>query len=112
MGSPGQGSSAPGLFGRDRGWNVSIRRRRRNEAQDESGLAEQAVEDPTHLEPLPGMIEAFDAAIAEEQAFLQEGSEAGQRTPSVRSTRSRSSVAPRQLTGEVSFVTREVANEN
>lgn len=42
--SPGRGEEAPRLFGRDRGWNVSIRRRRRHESQEEVGLAEQGEE--------------------------------------------------------------------
>ena len=46
--SPGKDGETPRLFGRDRGWNVSIRRRRRHE-QSERMLAEQAEEHPTHL---------------------------------------------------------------
>ena len=43
VGSPGRGADVPKLFGRDRGWNVSIRRRRRNEGQG-NVLAEQGDE--------------------------------------------------------------------
>lgn len=81
---------------------MSIRRRRRHEDQEEEALAEHGLDtpNPAHLEPLPGMIEAMDAAIAEEEALLQ-GMDA-HRSPSNRSVRSRVSSAPRQLTGEVS----------
>lgn len=100
VGSPGQGSQGPSIFGRERSWNVSIRRRRRNGDSEEPALAEQGVDPltPSHLEPLPGMIEAVDAAIAEEEALLHT-----HRSPSVRSIRSNNSTGPRQLTGEVRY---------
>lgn len=50
VGSPNRGGDTPRLFGRDPGWNVSIRRRKRNE-RNEIGLAEQAEELVSHLIP-------------------------------------------------------------
>jgi len=105
VGSPGRGATSPKVFGRDGGWNVSIRRRRRHEGRDEDTLAEQAIEEIPHLVPLPTLGEAVDAAIAEQGAIL--GSFNSQRTPSVRSSLSRnsSSAVPKALTGEVSPIT-------
>jgi hypothetical protein len=93
VGSPGRGS----LLSRD-GWNVSIRRRRRHEGQEEV-LAEQG-EDTSHLHPLPTLSETVDAAVAEEEALLNPPP----RSASVRSSRSHgsSSVAPKVFGGEVS----------
>jgi hypothetical protein len=102
IGSPGRGRTSPKVFGRDGGWNVSIRRRRRHEGREEEALAEQETEETPHVPaPLSTLSEVVDAAIAEEEAVL--GLDTG-RTASVRSSRSHgsSSVAPRPLTGEVS----------
>lgn len=49
IGSPGKSGDGPGrLFGRDRdrGWNVSIRRRRRNDDKEEAHLAEATGDEP------------------------------------------------------------------
>ena len=102
VGSPGRGATSPKVFGRDGGWNVSIRRRRRHEGRDEDTLAGQAGEETAHLSPLPTLSEVVDAAVAEEEAVL--GLDSSRRTPSVRSSLSRnsSSAAPKALTGEVS----------
>lgn len=89
------------MLGRDGGWNVSIRRRRRHEGREEA-LAEQETEETSHaVEPLPTLSEVVDAAVAEDEAIL--GIDAN-RTASFRSSRSHgsSSAAPRPLTGEVS----------
>ena len=102
VGSPGRGRTSPKVFGRDGGWNVSIRRRRRHESGEEEALAEQETEDtPNVPAPTSTLSEVVDAAVAEEEAVL--GLDTG-RTASVRSSRSHgsSSVAPRPLTGEVS----------
>ena len=90
------------MFGRDGGWNVSIRRRRRHEGREEEALAEQETEETSQIPaPLPTLSEVVEAAVAEEEAVL--GLDTG-RTASIRSSRSHgsSSVAPRPLTGEVS----------
>jgi hypothetical protein len=103
VGSPGRGRASPKMFGRDGGWNVSIRRRQRHEGREDV-LAEQGVEDTSHLHPLPTLSETLDAASAEEEAILD--SEAPMRSASVRSSQSHgsSSAAPRVLTGEVSLL--------
>lgn len=109
IGSPGRGRTSPKAPGRDGGWNVSIRRRRRHEGREDEALAEQETEDTPHIsEPLRTLSEVVDAAVAEEEAVL--GLDAG-RTASVRSSRSHgsSSVAPRPLTGEVSLSLRSLA---
>jgi hypothetical protein len=109
IGSPGRGRTSPKVFGRDGGWNVSIRRRRRHEGREEEALAEHQSEDIPLLGaplPLPTLLptlsEVVDTAVAEEEADLGLGTA---RTASVRSSRSHgsSSVAPRPLTGEVSI---------
>ncbi|KAK4686714.1 hypothetical protein P7C73_g3410, partial [Tremellales sp. Uapishka_1] len=48
-GSPGKGKDSSRLLGRDRGWNVSIRRRRKDEGREER-LAEQG-DEPSPAEP-------------------------------------------------------------
>jgi len=102
VGSPNRGGDTPRLFGRDRGWNVSIRRRKRHEGQEETALAEQAVEGLRSQEEV-------------ELALLSErGSERGgegtqpSRSGSIRSmaiSPQTSSDPPRVLTGEVSVST-------
>ncbi|ORX41083.1 hypothetical protein BD324DRAFT_678476 [Kockovaella imperatae] len=50
IGSPGQGGETPRLFGRDRAWNVSIRRRRRHD-QEQNVLAEHGDEEAVQIPP-------------------------------------------------------------
>ena len=97
IGSPGRGRSAS-LFGRDRGWNVSIRRRRRHEGTDEVGLAEQA-EEPAAL---PIQHERSEPTGRNETGPPEEVAEPS-RSPSSRSaTPSAPPRVARALTGQVS----------
>jgi len=101
IGSPGQGGDTPRLFGRDRAWNVAIRRRKRDDLEDRNVLAEKSDEPepapPAQNVPLPH---------SEPSIFSQ--------PPEKRDDEEKSSVGrglsvsnfaesePRQLTGEVS----------
>ena len=84
------------LFGRDRGWNVSIRRRRRHEGQEETGLAEQSEDPIVH-------------AMPHQQPEREEGGGHGaeelrgpsRRSPTPSFARSTRPASPRALTGEV-----------
>ena len=108
IGSPGKGGDAPRLFGRDRGWNVSIRRRRRNEGNDDDKLAEQADE------PFYPATRSFGSEAASGDGGQGSASEFGKtsqlqsRSPSCHSSLAPSirSEGPRQLTGQVSFKSR------
>jgi len=97
QGSPGRARDTPRLFGRDRGWNVSIRRRRRDEGVKETGLAEQGVE--------PTAPTTQYQAIKQEREVVEGEGQTPQRTrtPSVRSLPPSAPRAPspRALTGEV-----------
>lgn len=107
VGSPGRGSETPRLFGRDRAWNVSIRRRNRQESSGRDALAERSEE---HDQPVPGMNDTAVSSppLPAPQTTSQEplrtagafdrGNLGGGRTPSVRSAHSE----PRLLHGEVS----------
>lgn len=103
VGSPGKGDETPRLFGRDRGWNVSIRRRKRHEAAEPT-LAESSDDPapPPARETKPSNIandpEMSDGQRGEEAE--RESSPGGARTPSLRSFRSAKS-SIRTLTGEV-----------
>ncbi|WWD20657.1 hypothetical protein CI109_105133 [Kwoniella shandongensis] len=101
IGSPGKGGSSPRLFSRggDRGWNVSIRRRKRNERE----LAEQAEEtnEGDRETPQGDELKEDEAARQEYEATSHHGDEEGapSRSASVKSDKQTTS-EPRQLTGE------------
>jgi len=101
VGSPGQGGDTPRLFGRDRGWNVSIRRRRRDEGQDETGLAESSLEPETVFRPASERSRSSFTSNAREDDDL-EGSDVEVRPISVRSYAQSTRSEPRIFTGEVS----------
>jgi hypothetical protein len=105
VGSPNRGGDTPRLFGRDRGWNVSIRRRKRHEGLEETALAEQGVE-----EVVGQMIGRADSVrIPSERGSVRgvgEEGGAGSRSGSIRSQALsiRPTEPPRTMTGEVSLM--------
>jgi hypothetical protein len=95
IGSPGRGGDI-GLSRGDRGWNVSIRRRKRHEGQ--VGLAERSEEAPTTASSLQ------ESAPREQPRGPQSEGEPG-RSPSIRSVKAIGMPeTPRSLTGAVSLL--------
>lgn len=110
IGSPGKGSDVSRVFGRDRGWNVSIRRRKRHEGVEDVGLAEQGDDTPDEFRPPQDVQIPTQPPLQSEADASGTGYEAGpgtslpSRASSMRSeqTIERRSQPPRTLTGEVS----------
>ncbi|RXK40622.1 hypothetical protein M231_02077 [Tremella mesenterica] len=110
VGSPGKGDG-PRLFGRDKGWNVSIRRRRRQEGREGKTLAEQTEDRPeiqylSHQFSPPQQFFTPPPGSTGESGDVEGGGggEQGQhgRTPSIRSQAisERDPSQPKMLTGE------------
>jgi hypothetical protein len=110
VGSPGKGTDGPKLFSRgDRGWNVSIRRRRRNEdlsqsrGLEETVLAESSEEAPVERSPNPAAPTESSSESGADAGDEREDERSLGRTASARSGISTRSEA-RTLTGEVSLL--------
>ena len=106
VGSPSKGGETPRLFGRDRAWNVSIRRRKRHEGREQVGLAESGEEPQSS--PIPIRYDLPGESGEESGGFGGDGSATpSARTLSVRSAGANTirSEGPKQLTGEVGSLT-------
>ena len=106
IGSPGRGGDGPKLFGRDKGWNVSIRRRKRHEGRE--GMLAEQTEDQGEERGAPSTHPSFGHEPG--QGTPAPASDAPLSAPSVRTASMRSSgsdareMGPRVFTGEVSFL--------
>ena len=104
--SPASGATTPRRFGRDRGWNVSIRRRRRDGGQEETALAEQAEEPPAQEAPTSPANQGDTQTAPGATSKAESISFSERRTSSAHSEpRSTRSTGPIQLSGEVSDYT-------
>ena len=99
VGSPGRGGETPRFFGRDRGWNVSIRRRRRDEGQEETGLAESSLEPEVIPSPVTERSRSSLADVLRHDD--PEPSDIGERALSPQSFAQSTRSEPRVFTGEV-----------
>ena len=102
VGSPGNGGGASRLFGRDRGWNVSIRRRRRDEGQEETGLAESSLELTDTPRPASERSDSI-IALPMPEGNGSETSGIEESSLSIRSAAQSTRSEPRVFTGEVRF---------